>query len=109
MTEIATKQMGRVGCAGSQGYRKYDINKIAISVGTTQVPIGNDVNGFVVKNAGNTLVVFKGEQLQPGESQSVGGNEGEIYNGRVDIFFQLPVPAPGTPVNMCYVTVKYYV
>lgn len=98
---------GKLGCAGS-GLRRYNINKIHLSSGTTQVPIGNNVNGFTVKNAGNTILMFNQEPLQPGESQSIGGNEGEIYTGRVSIFFMLPTPAPGTPVNSAWITIKFY-
>jgi hypothetical protein len=104
------ERQGKLGCAGRghEPFRKYNINKITIQVGTSQVQIGNNVNGFDVKNAGNTIVVFNQEPLQPGESQTVGGNAGEIFAGRVDIYFQLPVPAPVTPVNMCWITIKYY-
>jgi hypothetical protein len=109
MSEIAIKQLGRVGCAGNPPItRKYNINKITLQVGTTQVQIGDNVNGFTVKNAGNTIVFFNQEPLQPGESQTIGGNEGEIFVGRVDIYFKLPVPAPLTPVNMAWITVKFY-
>jgi hypothetical protein len=99
---------GSIGCPG-QTLRKYNIFKRNLQQGTAQVPMGNNVNGFVIKNAGNTIVLFNNEPLQPGESQSVGGNEGEIFDGRVDIYFRLPTPAPGTPVNSAWITVKYYV
>jgi hypothetical protein len=110
MTQIATKQLGKIGCAGcAMGARRhYNISKTAITSGTLQVPIGDNVNGFVVKNSGNTIVMFNREPLQPGESQTVGGNEGEIYVGRVDIFFVLPIPAPAVPIDSCWITVKYY-
>jgi hypothetical protein len=113
MSDVVLSEMtrqGKLGCPSSGGapYLKYNINKIALQVGTTNVQIGNNVNGFTVKNAGNTIVVFNQEQLQPGESFTVGGNIGEIYSGRVDIYFRLPVPPPGTPVNMCWITVKFY-
>jgi hypothetical protein len=89
-------------------FRKYNINKIVVTSGTSQVPIGQFVNGFTVKNAGNTIVMFNQEPLLPGESQTVGGNEGEIYVGRVDIFFTLPAPPPLVPVNAAWITVKFY-
>ena len=109
MSDVLLSEASRkVGCAGSVPVRKYNIFKRNFAQNTTQVPIGNNVNGFTIKNAGNTIVMFNNEPLQPGESQSVGGNEGELYIGRVDIFFMLPTPAPGTPVNSCWITVKFY-
>jgi hypothetical protein len=113
MSDVVLSEMerqGKLGCAGGgvTPFRKYNINKIALQVGTTQVQIGNNVNGVTVKNAGNTIVIFNQEPLQPGESESIGGNEGEIFVGRVDIFFTLPVPPPLVPVNMAWIIVKYY-
>lgn len=89
--------------------RKYNINKIVVTSGKSQVQIGQRVNGFTVKNAGNTILMFNQEPLQPGESQSVGGNEGEEYIGRVDIYFMLPTIVPPLPTNMAWITVKFYV
>lgn len=66
-------------------------------------------NGFVVKNAGNQLLIFDDETLQPGESKAVGGNKGEIFIGRKDLNFQVPAGFVGTPNNVAYVTFKYYV
>ena len=66
-------------------------------------------NGFVIKNEGNTLVRVMGETILPNASKSVGGNYGEVYEGKVDLFFSLPTPAPLTPVNLCIITQKVYV
>ena len=66
-------------------------------------------NGFVIKNAGNTNINYDGEILIPRESVSVGGNLGEIYEGRIDLFFEMPSPAPPTPINLAIVTQKVYI
>jgi hypothetical protein len=66
-------------------------------------------NGFVVKNEGNTLVKIMGETILPNASKSVGGNLGEIFEGKIDLYFALPTPAPATPINLCIVTQKVYV
>ena len=66
-------------------------------------------NGFVVKNAGNQIVIFDDEPIQPGESKAYGGNKGEIFIGRKDLAFQVPAGFVGTPVNSAFVTVKFYV
>ena len=42
-----------------------------------QIPIDPFCNGLVVKNAGNTILLFQGVPLQPGESKSVGGDSSE--------------------------------
>jgi hypothetical protein len=65
-------------------------------------------NGITVRNGGNTLVIFQGDVLNPGESKSVGGNRKEILWGRVNISFQLPVIVPPVPLNLVFVTQKYY-
>lgn len=99
----------RVGCPGSAvPTRKYNIFKRNLQQGTAQMPIGTNVNGFVIKNAGNTIVLFNNEPLMPGESQSVGGNEGEVFDGRVDIYFRPSVPVVIPTINSCWITVKYY-
>jgi hypothetical protein len=65
-------------------------------------------NGFVIKNGGNTILIVDDEQLQPGESKSIGGNKGEIFIGRKDISFTVQA-GNLTPTFICVVTVKYYV
>lgn len=67
-------------------------------------------NAWTIKNAGNTLLNFDEEVLLPGESKSVGGNEGEIYSGgRKRIYFTVPSPAPATISNIAWLTQKIYV
>ena len=66
-------------------------------------------NGWTLKNNGNTNVVLNNaETLPPGASKSIGGNYGEIYDGRLDIRFTMPTPAPVTPLNKAVLTFKYY-
>ena len=65
-------------------------------------------NGVTVINKGNTLALWNGLPLNPGESMTIGGNEGEVYVGRVDISFVIPTPAPGTPENSAWVIQKFY-
>lgn len=103
---------GAIGCPGMGVplvLRKYNIAKKLYNTGPVQVPLGNNVNGFTVHNTGNTIVRVNNEPLQPGESQTVGGNEGEVYIGQLTIDFRLPTPAPGTPVNAAWVSWKFYV
>lgn len=50
-----------------------------------------NVNGYTVINQGltdatvNGVILHAGTATASGESLSVGGNEGEIFNGRLDI------------------------
>jgi hypothetical protein len=76
--------------------------------GPKQVVIASYLNAISVKNEGTTLVIFQGDTLQPGESKSIGGNFGEIYDSRIDIFFQTQVPAPAVINNLAVVTQKFY-
>lgn len=73
-----------------------------------KVDFDNRTNGFVVKNAGNQLLIFDDETLQPGESKAYSGNKGEIFVGRKDLYFAIPAGFVGTAVNLAFVTVKYY-
>lgn len=76
--------------------------------GVKNVQWAEYLNAFSIHNTGNTIVVFRGDPIPPGASKSIGGNRGEVYTGRLDIMFQLPSPAPPTPINSCVVTQKYY-
>jgi hypothetical protein len=73
------------------------------------VPLAKLLNGFTVKNTGNTIAIVNGAPVNPNGSKGTGGNRGEIYMGRLDIAFQLPVPAPPVPINQVVVTQKYYI
>jgi hypothetical protein len=88
-------------------FLKYSISNVLYQR-QISVTVDRLCNGFSAKNAGNTIVLLNGEPLQPGESKSVGGNYAEVFVGRIDVAFAMPDPAPGTPVNACYVTQKTY-
>lgn len=81
----------------------------------TNVPVVENCNGITIINVGTTICTVNGEQIQPGNSKSIGGNEMEIYKGRCDIAFMTLdkgiVPAAQTTpvINCCYVTQKFYV
>lgn len=60
-------------------------------------------NGVTVKNAGTSMANFNGVILSPGESIAIGGNRGELFDGRVDVFFS------GAGTNLLNVIEKFYV
>jgi hypothetical protein len=75
-----------------------------------EVPIDSKCNGYFVQNVGNTLLVLNQYiVLQPNASFALGGNEGEIFTGRLDIQFKLPTPAPPVPSNGAVIVQKIYV
>src|ERR1700719_5362979 len=76
--------------------------------GPQQVIIAENLNAIAVKNEGTTMVIFQFDTLQPGESKSIGGNEGEIYDARIDISFLVPTPAPAVITNLAVVSQKFY-
>lgn len=76
----------------------------------SEVPLSELCNAWAVQNAGNMLVVVNQQWiLQPGQSLGLGGNEGEIFAGRLDIQFAVPTPAPVTPNPVAVVMQKIYV
>lgn len=59
-----------------------------------QVDVVENCNGYTATNIGADIVTVNGQVLFPGtvgsilgDSRSVGGNEGEIFTGRIDIAF----------------------
>lgn len=52
-----------------------------------QVPLDRNCNTIVIKNTGGvgSVVIFKGVQLSPGESFTIGGNRAEILDARIDL------------------------
>jgi hypothetical protein len=86
----------------------YNTNTLFFS-SPAKVDFGDLVNGFTVKNAGNQILVFDDEELQPGESKAVGGNRGELFVGRKDLFFRTPAGFVGTAVFAAYVSIKFFV
>ena len=68
-------------------------------------------NSFTLKNLGNTLCVLDDEVLQPGDFKAFGGNRGEVFTGRHNIYFTvvgMAVP-PVTPQPLAWFTQKFYV
>jgi len=96
------------GCTGRKTARMYNSSTQDYSRQTSVVP-DKLCNGVTVINKGNTIALWNGLPLVPGESMTVGGNEGEVYIGRIDISFALPVPAPPVPINQAFVIQKFYV
>jgi len=92
-------------------HQKYQLEKLLqynLSVQeynvATQIATQEFCNGFVVRNIGTSTVIFMGDPLAPNESKSVGGNRGEIYVGRMDLFFE----NTGAQIDACLVTQKCY-
>jgi hypothetical protein len=77
--------------------------------GTKHVVVERFVNGFSIHNTGTTDLYFNGDRIQPGESKTVGGNAGEVYAGKIDLYYRVPSPAPAIIINMATVTQKYYI
>jgi hypothetical protein len=96
-----------VGCTGKPQQRYYNTTTQEYRA-LRSVNVDKRCNGFSVNNAGTTIVTVNGEPLQPGQSKTVGGNEDEIYVGRIDLAFIIPSPAPSTIVNSAWVTQKFY-
>ena len=76
----------------------------------TEVEVTRLCNAVTIRNVGDTIGYINGIVLLPspgaglsGESVSFGGNEGEIYQGRLSIIFGAPVLNP-----LLEVTQKYY-
>jgi hypothetical protein len=105
-------QAKKLGCAGN-------IDPLLYNTTTQQytqmhsVVLDKLCNAVTVINKGNTIVMWNGLPIFPLESMSVGGNEREVFVGRVDLAFRLPVaadgiPIPVNPVNSSWVIQKFY-
>lgn len=90
--------------------RKYTIATRTYNADITSIILTTGrCNGLTLQNTGNRLVVVnQAIVLQPGQSLGIGGNEGEIFTGRVQLNFTDPNPVPVTPVNGCAVMEKIY-
>jgi len=74
------------------------------------VPLSNRLNAYAVINAGNTTLIVDAQwPLQPGQTLGFGGNENEEIDAPLYIQFELPTPAPPTPVNRAVVMQKFYI
>lgn len=96
-----------VGCTGKRRALKYNISQQEFT-SLRSVNLSPWCNGVTVLNAGNTIALWNGIPISPGVSLTVGGNEGEVYVGRVDISFDMPSPAPMHPMNSAWVIEKFY-
>jgi len=67
-----------------------------------QISLDPLCNSVSVKNQGTSTVEFQGDELQAGESKTIGGNFAEVLDGRVDITFT------GAGTNKMAVTQKFY-
>jgi hypothetical protein len=74
----------------------------------TAVPPQEECNGFEVVNDGTSDVYLNGKPIHANGSQTVGGNYGEIYVGRIDLQFFAPVEGVPPYVNSAWVTQKFY-
>ena len=91
--------------------RRYNIDvlRYAASVDIQRPKL---VNGFTVTNLGDTPFLINGKILFPsatpataqGDSMSFGGNEGEIYIGKMTLAFIAPIGAQ----PICEVVYKTY-
>jgi hypothetical protein len=100
MTTTPIKKPAGCGgaCSGSKGWLLFNTSTQQYTK-QRSVTVEKLCNNVTVINKGTTLVLWNGLPLNPGESMTVGGNESEVFVGRVDISFQVPVPAPGTITN----------
>lgn len=96
------------GCEGGKPkYRKYNtfVNQFTAPQLVVRDPL---CNGFSIFNDGNTICRLNDEPIYPFGSKTVGGNEGELYQGKIQISFSLPSPAPMNPNNSVWITQKFY-
>lgn len=87
---------------------KYTISTQVYSA-DQQVVWEKNLNGFSIHNTGTTQLLFNQDLLEPGESKTIGGNIGEVFEGRIFLTFQTQTPAPPVIINQVTVTQKYYV
>ena len=93
------------------GYTFYDMMpQVYAKSGWFDVP--RLTNGFMVTNTGDTIVKVNDQVFYPGvpgislgDSKSFGGNQGEVYAGRLKVSFQTPIGA----APQIEVTYKVYV
>jgi hypothetical protein len=108
MTTTPVKKVGCNGkCSGGRGYSFFNTTTQMYSQ-QRSVVVDKLCNSVTVINKGTTIALWNTLPLNPGESMTVGGNEGEVFVGRVDISFQVPVPAPATIINSAWVIQKFY-
>ena len=78
---------------------------------TQEVEVAPKCNGWTARNIGSTVCVVNGITLQPppgagqsGESIEISGNEGEIYQGRIQLRFNNVVGAAVEIIQKYYLS-----
>jgi hypothetical protein len=76
--------------------RLYNIS-VNIYYAAAVIDVVKGCNGFMFTNTGDTVALVNGMVINPGvpgaslgDSRSIGGNEDEIYIGRIQIAFAIP-------------------
>lgn len=76
-----------------------------------EIPVEKNLNSFTVINEGDGVAFINGIELKPypapaltGEGITIGGNNGEVYTGRIEIKF-----AAGQAAPKVIVIKKYYI
>lgn len=100
-------EKGKVGCQGVPSLVLYNMSQQEYNA-PRSVNIDKLCNGVTVLNAGTTFVTWNGIPIPPLGSMTVGGNEREIFVGRVDIAFFTQIPAPATIINSAWVIQKFF-
>jgi hypothetical protein len=97
----------KIGCTGSARLMLYNMSQQEYNA-PRSVNIDKLCNGVTVLNAGTTYVTWNGIPIPPGGSMTVGGNEREIFVGRVDIAFFTQTPPPTSIINSAWVIQKFF-
>ena len=104
MDHYNPQQEQQIGCAGPSRTRRYNIFP-QMYTAPHNVNVDKGCNGFTVKNtSATTTALLNGVPILPLESVTFGGNENEIYVGRIDISFV----TPGSAANQVWVIQKFY-
>lgn len=102
------KKVGCTGkCSGGAGNLLYNATMQEYTQ-QHSVVVDKFCNGVTVINKGNTIAMWNGLPLLPDESMTIGGNEGEVYVGRVDISFAPSTPVVVPTINSAWVIQKFY-
>jgi hypothetical protein len=101
----SNKKIGCGGCDdGKRKARPYNIFPQSYNAQRSVVVV-DLCNGFTVLNAGTSTVYLNGVPIIPNVSVTIGGNEDEIYKGRIDISFS----SANTADNTAWVIQKFYI
>ncbi len=100
-------EKGKVGCPGVPSLVLYNMSQQEYNA-PRSVNIDKLCNGVTVLNAGTTFATWNGIPIPPGGSMTVGGNEREVFVGRIDIAFFTQTPPPAPLINSAWVIQKFY-